>query len=201
MIGHLAGVVAERDQTSVVVDVHGVGYVVHVAPSMLVPPRGAPIALHVHLHVREDALTLYGFVERSAKMLFELLLGSSGVGPRLALAALGSIGAERVATAIAAGDIATLTEIPGVGRKVAERLVLDLQDRIGSVVPAADGTTASAGSGGDAVSALDEVRDALAGLGYQPREIDDAVADATVADAADVPAMLRAALRMLGSRR
>lgn len=135
MIGHLAGVVAERDQTSVVVDVHGVGYVVHVAPSMLVPPRGAPIALHVHLHVREDALTLYGFVERSAKMLFELLLGSSGVGPRLALAALGSIGAERVATAIAAGDIATLTEIPGVGRKVAERLVLDLQDRIGSVVP------------------------------------------------------------------
>ncbi|MEX0832109.1 MAG: Holliday junction branch migration protein RuvA [Nitriliruptoraceae bacterium] len=197
MIAHLTGVVAERVSHGVVVDVHGVGYLVHVPSNTQVAARGTSISLHVHLHVREDALTLYGFEHRASKALFELLLGSSGVGPKLALAAIGSLGAERVASAIASSDVATLTEIPGVGRKVAERLVLDLQDKVGALAGSSEIAPASMTAG---PTAIDEVRDALAGLGYQVSEIEQVLAHDDVDTNGEAADVLREALRTLGRR-
>lgn len=198
MIAHLRGRVAHRDSGAVVVDVQGVGYLVHVTPGDRVPPRGEPVELHTSLQVREESMTLYGFTERASLQLFELLLTSSGVGPKLALAALGAHRPEVLRTAIATGDLATLTTVPGIGRKVAERLVLELKDKVGAVAgvlaPAGDG----GGAGGDR-SVLAEVRDALFGLGYSAGEIQTALAAVGTADGTTTSELLKRALRHLGA--
>lgn len=197
MIALLTGTVAARHTASVVIDVNGVGYEVLV-PTGFASPVGTSVTLHTHLHVREDAMTLYGFADRRSKQVFEMLLGSSGIGPKLALAALSALGADRLAAAVATSDIAVLTEVPGIGRKVAERLALELHDKIGTVAAAALPTDVPAMSA--AATAIAEVEQALSGLGYQSREIDDALRDDDVRAAADTPTMLRAALRVLGTR-
>jgi holliday junction DNA helicase RuvB len=148
VIAHLRGRVAHRTATDVVVDVQGVGYLVHVAAGERVPPHGELVELHTSLQVREESMTLYGFLDRGSLTLFELLLTSSGVGPKLALAALGTHRPDVLRTAIASGDLPTLTAVPGVGKKVAERLVLELKDKVGSVgagvaVGASGGTAAA----------------------------------------------------------
>jgi len=131
MIAHVRGTVTHRIAGSVVIDVGGVGYLVHVTAADHIPAQGQEVELHTSLQVREDSMTLYGFTARSSLVLFELLLSSSGVGPKLALAALGTHRPDVLRLAIAGGDTATLTAIPGVGKKVAERLVLDLKDKVG----------------------------------------------------------------------
>jgi Holliday junction DNA helicase RuvA len=196
VIAHLRGRVAHRDAGTVVVDVAGVGYLVHVTPGERIPARGEPVELHTSLQVREESMTLYGFGERSGLALFELLLSSSGVGPKLALAALGTHRPDVLRTAIAGGDVATLTAVPGIGRKVAERLVLDLKDKVGG--PTGGELAASAGSD---PATLDEVRDALLGLGYSAAEVQQALRSVlTDGDATpDTSTLLRGCLRHLGA--
>jgi holliday junction DNA helicase RuvA len=196
VIAHLRGRISHRDQGSVVVDVHGVGYLVHVTPNDDIPPIGQEVVLHTSLQVREESMTVFGFTTRTSLQLFELLLTSSGVGPKLALAALATHPPDVLRVAIAGGDLATLTTVPGIGKKVAERLVLELKDKVGSVpvsIDLADGASATSSHGGH----LDEVRDALLGLGYSAAEIQRALA-AIDDPAEDTATLLRAALRTLG---
>jgi holliday junction DNA helicase RuvA len=197
VIAHLRGRVAHRDGGSVVVDVGGVGYLVHVTPGDRIPPRGEPVELHTSLQVREESMTLYGFTDRSSLGLFELLLTSSGVGPKLALAALGTHRPDVLRTAIAGADLPTLTAIPGVGKKVAERLVLELKDKVGGPT---GGELAAVAAGADP-GTLDEVRDALLGLGYSAGEVQQTLAAVVADGAADAPTseLLRGCLRHLGA--
>ncbi|TVR34869.1 MAG: Holliday junction branch migration protein RuvA [Nitriliruptor sp.] len=208
MIAHVRGTVAHRSAGSVVIDVGGVGYLVHVTAADHIPAQGQEVELHTSLQVREDSMTLYGFTARSSLVLFELLLSSSGVGPKLALAALGTHRPDVLRLAIAGGDTATLTAIPGVGKKVAERLVLDLKDKVGGdgLGTFADASDASGTPGGTAGAAdpsvLAEVRDALLGLGYSASEVQAAMTelgDARNDPAADAADLLRRCLRVLGS--
>lgn len=197
MISHLRGTVAARDATCVVVDVAGVGYLVHVPPSDSIPSRGEQVVLHTSLQVREDSMALYGSTDHATLELFELLLTASGVGPKLALAYVATHRPAVLRAAIAAGDIATLTEVPGVGKKGAERLVLELKDRVGGT--GADlvdvGVSAAALSAGDHLA---EVRDALLALGYSTAEVQPVLGTLKGVDD-DVPGLLRRALRTLGT--
>jgi holliday junction DNA helicase RuvA len=197
VIAHLRGRVAHRTATDVVVDVQGVGYLVHVAAGERVPPHGELVELHTSLQVREESMTLYGFLDRGSLTLFELLLTSSGVGPKLALAALGTHRPEVLRTAIASGDLPTLTAVPGVGKKVAERLVLELKDKVGSV-GAGVAVGASGGTAAAEPGTVAEVRDALVGLGYAAAEIQAALAALGPLDGLATPELLRQALRQLG---
>ncbi len=203
MIARLSGIVADRTASSVVIDVGGVGYLVHVPAGTPVGARGEEIVLHTSLQVREDALTLYGFATVAALRAFELLLGSSGVGPKLALAALSTHRAEVLLAAIAGGDVDTLVAIPGVGRKVADRMVLELGDKVGTVASVDGGPAAVVpGIDGDATA---EVRQALHNLGYSTGEVAAAI-DAVqrndpAADSVDTAQLLRQALQQLGSMR
>jgi len=197
VIAQLRGRVAARSTETVVVDVNGVGYLVFVPGSMvqLVPPRGEEVELHTSLQVREDSMTLYGFPDREGRELFELLLTASGVGPKLALAALSTHPAQGLAHAIADGDVDALTLIPGIGRKSAQRLVLELREKLGGDADA----FVTEGSGGPMGqrSTLSEVRDALLALGYTPGEAHDAMSGLD-ADGDDVSQLVKAALRRLG---
>lgn len=198
MIAHVRGEVMDRDAASVVVDVAGIGYLVHVTPGDRVPPRGQTVVLHTSLQVREDSLSLYGFTQRASLVLFELLISSSGVGPKLAMAALGTHHPDVLRVAIAGADIPTLTQIPGVGKKVAQRLVLELKDRVGALAPAAEDTGDGPGPPTD-VSVTGEVRDALLALGYSAGEVRAALSNTRVDGDVDAAQLLRAALRTLGS--
>lgn len=200
MIAHLRGRVAARGANGagpgsawVVVDVAGVGYRVHVAGGDRIPPRGEPVELHTSLQVREDSMTLYGFAEAGALDLFEVLLGSSGVGPKLALAALSTHRPDVLRTAIATSDVATLTAVPGIGKKVAQRLVLELRERVGGITGSEldpGGTTAAPDD------PLAEAREGLLALGYSAGEVQESLTglDATGADSSE---LLRRALRVL----
>ena len=194
MIALLTGTVASAGLGEVVLDVGGVGYHVFVPAGSALAAIGERVTLHTHLAVREDAFTLYGFADVEAKQLFEALLGVTGVGPKLALAALGALGAERLRRAVVTEDVAALTVVPGVGKKSAQRLILELRERLGAAdvdVP---------GPSGVPTGARVEVREALASLGYAPAEVSKAL-DALPDDAGDEPeALLRAALQALGQR-
>jgi Holliday junction DNA helicase RuvA len=182
-----------------VVEVGGVGLAVSCTPNTLATLRvGTEARLATSLIVREDSLTLYGFADDDARQLFELLQTASGVGPRLAQAVLAVHPPDTVRRAIAGGDTATLTRVPGIGKKGAERLVLELRDRIGSA--GGEGALAVAGAGW-----ADQVREGLVGLGWTAGQADQAVA--AVAESLDgqpappVPALLKQAIRMLGRAR
>ncbi|MGN9912979.1 Holliday junction branch migration protein RuvA [Phytohabitans sp. LJ34] len=200
MIASVRGRVAAVSPDGAVIEVGGVGLAVHCAPGTLAGLRqGAEARLATSLVVREDSLTLYGFADDEEKMLFELLQTASGVGPRLAQAVLAVHSPDTVRKAIATGDTATLTRVPGIGKKGAERLVLELRDRIG---PVAVGTDESAGV---LVGAWQEqVRQGLVGLGWTASQADQAVA--AVAETVDgttppVPVLLKQAIRLLGKTR
>ncbi|MBY5163961.1 Holliday junction branch migration protein RuvA [Salsipaludibacter albus] len=196
MIAHLRGTVAHRDAETVVVDVHGVGYLVHVADPSGVPPVGQSVELHTSQQVREDALDLYGFTSRAGLATFELVMRATGVGPRLGLATLRTLSPDAVRTALATGDVATLTSVPGIGKKVAERLVLELRDKVGSVADLS-GAGESPRAARDATTEQ-QAREALRQLGYREGEITHALADAP-ADAG-VEDLVRHALRSAGAR-
>lgn len=176
MIAHLRGQVTARQSGTVVVDVGGVGYLVHVADPGAVPPRGQSVELHTYLQVREDALELYGFPDVDGRELFEQLMSASGVGPKLALAALRTHRPAVLRRAIAGGDLETLKAVPGIGRKSAERLVVELKDKLAEQVAA--GAPAPHGSGpvgGARSQLLGEVAEALSSLGYTAGEIQEAL--------------------------
>jgi Holliday junction DNA helicase RuvA len=197
MIASVRGRVTAVGPDGAVVEVGGVGLAVSCAPSTLATLRvGQEARLATSLIVREDSLTLYGFADDDARQLFELLQTASGVGPRLAQAVLAVHAPDTVRRAIAGGDTATLTRVPGIGKKGAERLVLELRDRIGAV----GGGSALPVTGG--VAWGDQVRQALVGLGWTAGQADQAVA--AVAEGLDgqpappVPELLKQAIRMLG---
>ncbi|WP_418063225.1 Holliday junction branch migration protein RuvA [Pimelobacter simplex] len=195
MIAFVRGQVAALSLTSAVVEVGGVGLELMCTPGTLAQLRtGAQATLPTSMVVREDSLTLYGFADEDEKVLFELVQTASGVGPKLAQAILAVLSPDGVRTAIAGDDVKTLTKVPGIGQKGAQRIILELKDRIG------------APTGGSAVSARpsadawrDQVHQGLVGLGYNAKDAEKAV-DAVAPDAGDAPdvgALLRAALRSL----
>ncbi len=192
MIGRLRGVLAHKGIDRVVVDVAGVGYEVAVSPRGLaaLPPVGDEAVVHTHLHVREDQMALFGFAAEDERDLFRILLGASGVGPKLALAVLGTLTPSQLHRAVLSEDADALTAVPGIGKRSAQKLVLDLRARL--QLPEAEAILSGGGS------ALAEAREALEGLGYQPAEIrealDGADGEGTVED------LVRAALRRMGRR-
>ena len=151
MIARLVGTLVEKTPVASVVDVNGVGYAVlhslHTYEDL--PAAGEPVTLLTHMHVREDALQLYGFMQGDERKLFELLIGVSGVGPKVALAVLSGLAPPSFARAVVDENLAALTRIAGVGRKTAERIVIDLRDKLGpaGLVPSAPEASPSAGRG------------------------------------------------------
>ena len=177
MIARLKGRILEKHPNRIVVDVNGVGYDIFVPLSTFygLGEVGAQIDLRIHTHVREDALALYGFTTWLEQELFERLISVSGIGPKLALAVLSGIEPQELTRAIEHGDLARLTAIPGVGKKTAERIVLELKDRLPRTRP----TAAAAGEELSAVSAVkDDVLSALVNLGYHRPLAEKAVASA-----------------------
>ncbi|MFO7941804.1 MAG: Holliday junction branch migration protein RuvA [Bacillota bacterium] len=179
MIGKLRGRLDEVTAEGIVVDVGGVGYQVKVGmkgASRLGEP-GERVVLFIHTHVREESLDLYGFLSRGELSTFELLLGVSGVGPRMALAILDTLDADGVRRALASGDAKLLTRAPGVGKKTAERLILELGDRVGDVLqfPASVGGVEEGGAASEAL-------EALAALGFGRAEALEAISSALKGD-------------------
>lgn len=172
MIAHLSGTLLEKHVQRLVVDVGGVGYEVVVPLSTLygIGDTGSRIALRIHTHVREDAIQLFGFGSPLELSLFERLIAVGGIGPKVALSVLSGIEPADLIRAIRASDVARLTRIPGVGRKTAERLILELKDRLPQ--PAAAEPEGAAAEGGDV---RDDLLSALANLGYQPSSVEKTV--------------------------
>jgi holliday junction DNA helicase RuvA len=169
MISHLRGTLLEKHPNQVIVDVHGVGYEVTIPVSAYssLPDKGAPVQLHVHTHVREDALALFGFLSASDKALFEKLITVSGIGPKLAITALSGLTTAELVAAIRSGSVEQLVRVPGIGKKTAERLLLELKGKLGDAV------------GGVAVNrpkpVASDVMNALLSLGYNDKEAQLAV--------------------------
>jgi holliday junction DNA helicase RuvA len=201
VIASVRGQVTAVDLDHAVVEVGGVGLAVRATPATLATlRRGEPATLATVLVVREDSLTLYGFADADAKELFTLLQTVSGVGPRLALAMLAVLDPDALRTALADGDVATLTRVPGIGRKGAERLVIELRDKITPVAKPATGPAVAAPATGHVRG---QVTEALVGLGFTAKVAEQAV-DAVLAEnggEADTPRVLRGALARLGRNR
>lgn len=196
MIALLRGTVAAAGLGRVVVDVGGVGYEVLVPPGAVGSVAGDAITLHTSLVVREDAHTLYGFPAPADRDLFRTLLSVSGVGPKVALAALGTLGADRLRRAVVDEDVVALTVVPGVGRKGAQRMILELRERLGAEAVAA--VVTGAGPAGPVTDPRAEVAEALASLGYAPAEVARTL-ERVAGDHPEAPAedLLRAALKTL----
>jgi holliday junction DNA helicase RuvA len=195
MIAHLRGRLFAKDPGHVIVEAGGVGYevIISVPTFTSLPAEGAEVSLHVYTQVREDILALYGFLDLKEKRLFERLITVSGVGPRLAVTILSGLSPERTVNAIRAQDHATLTHIPGVGKKLAERLVVELKDKLEdmAVAPAA---VVSAGP------AAEDVLSALTNLGYQRPAAQKAIEAAVEKDKSlgqDFDGLFRAALKVI----
>jgi Holliday junction DNA helicase RuvA len=205
VIGSLRGTVLERDPSgSVLLEVGGVGYLVTVTPRTLAELEPTTTAfLYVHHHIREDAQVLYGFASREERTTFQVLLATHGVGPTMALAILGTHPPAALVDIVAAGDLGALTLVPGVGKKTAERLLVELKNRLS--IPLLDPPPGGAVAGSGAGSAVADVREALAGLGYAPEEIRETLREVAAASGesapADASALLRDALKLLGARR
>ncbi|MGD0271174.1 MAG: Holliday junction branch migration protein RuvA [Candidatus Sulfotelmatobacter sp.] len=174
MIAHLRGKLLAKHPNQVVVETGGVGYEVNISVPTFseLPSAGSEVALHIHTHVREDVIALYGFLTPAEKQLFEKLMTVSGIGAKLAITILSGMAADELAGAIRGNDLARLTRIPGIGKKTAERMVLELRDKL---PPATGAATPTA----PAMSAMEEdVLSALMNLGYQRPMAEKALASA-----------------------
>ena len=197
MIGQLRGRLAGKRPNQVLVDVGGVGYQVQVPLSTFAAlgELHTEVTLLIYTHVREDALALYGFLSSREKHFFEMLISASGVGPSLALKILSGMSVEELVPAIRGGDLARLTRIPGVGRKTAERIVVELKDKLEAVAIETERPVAASPAGIEA-----DVISALVNLGYDARGAESAVADAKrQVGTKDFEKLLRAALQALSA--
>ena len=196
MIASVRGEVVDVALDHAVIEAAGVGYKVMATPATLATlRRGAEARLVVAMIVREDSMTLYGFSDGDARDLFSLLLGVSGVGPKIALATLAVYDPAALRTALADGDVGALTRVPGIGKRGAERLVLELRDKIGALPGAPGGAAVS----GHAVGA--QVVEALVGLGFAARQAEEACDKALAENPeATTASALRSALSMLGKK-
>jgi holliday junction DNA helicase RuvA len=195
MIAYLRGRLFAKQPGQVIVETGGVGYdvTISVPTFTALPAEGAEVSLYIYTQVREDALALFGFMERDEKRLFERLITVSGVGPKLAVTILSGLDPERTVTAIRAQDHATLTRIPGVGKKLAERLVVELKERL-------DDFAAAAPAAGVTAPAAEDVLSALVNLGYQrPAALKaiETVVEKDKAAGAEFDALFRAALKVI----
>ncbi len=204
MIAFVRGRVAGVTLTSAVLEVGGVGLELHCTPGTLATLRtGAEATLPTSMVVREDSLTLFGFVDDDEKQMFELVQTASGVGPKLAQSMLACHSPETLRRAVSTDDVKTLTTIPGIGQKGAQRIILELRDRIGAI----DSGPSSAPSGGVTPTApwRDQLRHALAGLGFTGKEAADAIetvaADVEPDTAPDLSSLLRRSIQLLGRTR
>ena len=203
MIGRLEGVLCEKAPARLMVDVGGVGYEVWIPLSTFteLPDEGKVVSLRIHTHVREDAIQLFGFASARERSVFELLIRTSGIGPKLAIGVLSGIAPERLLEAVRAGDIATLRGVPGVGQKTAERIVVELRERAAELLrteelgaaPPARGARLPGGM------AAEHALSALLNLGYARPQAQRVVeeASAEVGEAAPLEVLVRAALRRL----
>ena len=192
MIAHLRGKLLAKHPNQAIVETGGVGYDVTITVPTFsdLPALGAEVALHVHTHVREDLIALYGFLRPAEKQLFEKLITVSGIGPKLAITILSGMAADEMVGAIRGNDVARLIRIPGIGRKTAERMVLELRDKL----PAAGTTAAST----PVMSAIEEdVLTALVNLGYQRATAERALSLTTKNSKESFDAMFRDALASL----
>jgi len=184
MIARLHGEIVARNPDSLIIDVGGVGYLVYGPAGVIARARaGDEITLHTNLVVREDSMTLYGFIDPQEQRLFQTLIAVSGVGPKVALALLSMLKADELSYAIASGNAAALARAPGVGQKLASRIVLDLRDKLTSGAPAGIPGVES-----------EEVVAALMGLGYSQAEAVDAVARSDLPEGAPIEEKVRLAL-------
>lgn len=195
MIGLLRGKLIDKRPNQVLLDVAGVGYQVQIPLSTFaeLAPLHTETTLLIYTHVREDVLALYGFVTAREKQCFELLISASGVGPSLALKILSGMSIEQLVPAIRKGDLVQLTRIPGVGRKTAERIVVELRDRLAPIDVPETGKPATR-------SQLEsDVASALVNLGYDERSVEKAIEKARTDGDGDFSKLLRASLQILGS--
>jgi holliday junction DNA helicase RuvA len=192
MIAHLRGRLLSKSPNHAVVEAGGVGYDVTISiPTFSdLPNAGVEVALHVHTHVREDALALFGFLRAEEKKLFEKLISVSGIGPKLAITILSGMSAEFMVAAIRGNDLAQLTKIPGIGKKTAERMVLELRDKLDAFTAAPAAAHAS--------PVEEDVMSALVNLGYQRPAAEKAVSKAAENSSAKAfDALFREALALL----
>jgi Holliday junction DNA helicase RuvA len=197
MIGQLRGRLSDKRPNQILVDVGGVGYLVQVPLSTYASlgELHTEVTLLIHTHVREDAFSLYGFLTSREKHFFEMLLSASGVGPSLALKILSGMSVEELVPAIRGGDLARLTRIPGVGRKTAERMVVELKDKLESLAIEAAKPTAASPAGVEA-----DVVSALVNLGYDGRAAENSVSEAKQeVGTASFEKLLRASLQSLST--
>lgn len=195
MIAHLTGILAEKTPDQLVVDVHGVGYQVFVSLQTFyrLPPLHERVNLHVHTHLREDALQLYGFLEEKEKTTFLLLKGVTGIGPRLALNILSGIPVDELEGALRASDVTRLVAVPGVGKKTAERLVVELREKVGAL------ENGHAGVPGEPTPLSAEAVSALVNLGYRRAEAEKAVREVLRRGITVIADLIREALRSLST--
>lgn len=195
MIGSLRGEILERDlDGSVLIEIGGIGYVVHVSHRALAELEPSTTAfLYIHHHIREADQQLFGFLTRDERVTFQTLIGTHGVGPALAMAIIATHPPVALVDIVASQDVASLTLVPGVGKKTAERLLVELKSRL--ALPVLDGAGGSASGG----SVMADVREALSGLGYGDGEIRDTLRELT--STGDAAELLRDALKALGARR
>ncbi len=198
MIGHLRGALLEKHPNLVLVEAGGVGYEVSIPVSTYtaLPEPGAQVSLRIYTHVREDAIQLYGFAAAAEKALFERLISVSGIGPKLAITILSGLAAAELAEAIRAGSLERLVKIPGVGKKTAERMVLELRDKLDlGVVPAA---AAKAVAAAPMDEAAQDAVSALVNMGSKPAAAEEAVRKARAAEPeAGFEALFRKALALV----
>lgn len=194
MIASLTGAVMRKDATHVLLNVGGVGFLLAMTTGSLsaLPAEGDEVTVWTHLHVREDELALFGFESESEKAAFEQLITVSGVGPKVALSTLSALSADALATAVAAEDVATISSVPGIGKKTAQRIILDLKDKLG--VPDLGLSGAKRPSPGLAIA---EATEALLSMGFSSAEVSTAV-QGLEGEGADSQALLKHALRRLG---
>lgn len=196
MIALLSGTVAYKFPDHVILDVHGVGYRVHIPFSTYydLPEEGGTVSLHVYTHVKEDGINLYGFRTAEEKGIFQLLISVSGIGPKLANGILSNTDADELAYAISRGDLARLSKIPGIGKKTAERLVVELREKMQKKVSEAPEKGAPPPQ---AFGVTDDVMSALLNLGYKEQVVQKALASIAVEPGDTVEKVLKLALKQL----
>lgn len=195
MIGRLQGVIIDKQAPDLLLDVQGVGYEVLVSLSTFfaLPEVSQSVTLHTHFVVREDVQQLYGFTELSERALFRHLIKVNGVGPKMALAILSGMSANEFSICVHNNDVATLVKLPGVGKKTAERLVIEMRDRVGNI-----DTTASASSALTKQPDLaQEAESALIALGYKPQDAAKMISRAATDDITSAEQLIRAALKSM----
>jgi Holliday junction DNA helicase RuvA len=199
MIGRLQGTVIDKQAPDLLLDVQGVGYEVLVSLSTFfaVPGVGQSVTLHTHFVVRDDAQLLFGFSELSERTLFRHLIKVNGVGPKMALAILSGMSASEFALCVHNNDVATLVKLPGVGKKTAERLVIEMRDRVGDIEASAAGTSPATSQQPDIA---EEAESALIALGYKPQDAAKMVNRAVSEEITSAEQLIRAALKSMVSK-